>query len=220
MKREHLQRLFPEGVVVEVAGDADGDEQLLHPAEVALMGAMVPARRREFAAGRNTARRALGLLGFPAIALPRHGADRDVAWPAGSTGSISHTRGLCAVACARVTPGLPSVGLDVEQAGPLGDDIVAEICRTDELAMVGSLAPPAPSDWPRLFFAMKEAAFKAWFPVTRQMLAFHDMRIVVDAPGRTYRAEVLYEPASVLRVTGCFNWDGQYVAAGAVLTRG
>jgi 4'-phosphopantetheinyl transferase EntD len=215
-----LSRLYPAGVVVEVANAADEDELLLHGSERALMGAMVRTRRREFAAGRNVARRALARLGFPPGPLLRHDNDRDIEWPRGSTASISHTTGLCAVACGVVGPALRSLGLDVEQAGPLGADIVTAICRPDELVTLGSLAPPVPSDWPRLVFAMKEAAYKAWYPVTRRVLDFPEMRISVDAAARSYSAEVMEAPMPGLSIAGRFGWDGQFVYAGAVLTRG
>lgn len=217
MTRDDLQRLFPESVIVEVATEADADESLLHPAEVALTSAMIPARRREFAAGRNAARRALARLGFHDATLPRRPESPDVLWPEGSTGSISHTRGLEAVACARSSAVL-SVGIDVELAGPLGDDIVDAICRPEELLALGNVPPPRPSDWPRLVFAMKEAAYKALYPVTRRVLTFHDVRVEVNVPRRSYRAEVLDQPADGVQLEGRFAWDNDFVAAGAVLS--
>ncbi len=220
MNSAALQALFPPGIAVDVATPADEDESLLYAAELALMGAMVPARRKEFAAGRNAARRALAQLGFPPTALPRRVGDRDIEWPAGATGSISHTNGLRAIACARIAPELRCVGLDVEQAGPLGDDIRDAICRPDELDAMAELPPPLPSDWPRLLFAMKEAAFKAWYPVSRRMLDFHDMRIAVDVAARTYVGDVLDGPEPGLQLRGRFAWSDRYVAAGAILSSG
>jgi len=35
--------------------------------------------------------------------------------------------------------------------------------------------------WDRLLFSCKESIFKAWFPVTRQWLDFHDVEIVFRA---------------------------------------
>lgn len=216
MTRDDLQRLFPEGVVVEVATESDEDESLLHPAEGALTKAMIPARRREFAAGRNAARRALARLGFHDATLPRRSSSPDVLWPEGSAGSITHTHGLRAVACARSST-IRSLGIDVEQAGPLGDDIIDAICRPEELSAMAGMLPPIPSDWPRLIFAMKEAAYKALYPLTRRVLTFHDMRLEVNVPLQSYRAEVLDEPVH-LRLAGRFAWDDVYVAAGAVVS--
>jgi 4'-phosphopantetheinyl transferase EntD len=217
MTPDDLQRLFPDQVLVEVGTDADENEDLLHPVELALMGAMVATRRREFTAGRNAARRALARLGFADAALPRRGSSRDVEWPAGSAGSISHTRGLRAVACVR-TGELLSVGIDVEEAGLLGADIIDAVCRPDELAALTGTPAPSPSDWPRLLFAMKEAAYKALYPITRRMLTFHDMRIAVTVDSKSFRAEVLHEPVARLQVGGRFGWNEHHVAAGAVVT--
>jgi 4'-phosphopantetheinyl transferase EntD len=216
--QEELRRLFPAGVIVEVATGADENEESLYAEERALMSAMAPARRVEFAAGRNAARRALAQLEAPRVPLLRHGADRDIAWPAGITGSISHTKGLVAVACGRVVPGVRSVGLDVEQAGPLGDDIVSTICRPEELGALARQPPPLPSDWPRLLFAIKEAAYKAWFPVTRREISFQQMRITLDVTERCFEAEVDTNVAAGLRITGRFGWDEPFVYAGAILT--
>lgn len=213
-----LGALYPPGVVVEIATAADDDERLLYDAELALMGTMIPARRREFAAGRNAARRALARLGVPASPVLRHGTDRDIAWPDGTIGSISHTRGLCAVACARITTQLHSLGLDVEQPGPLGDDIVTTICRSDELAMLGAYPPPWPSDWPRLLFTIKEAAYKALYPITRREISFQEMRITLDVAERSYVAEVDGNVLAHLKINGRFGWEDGFVHAGAVLT--
>jgi len=217
MTRDDLQRLFPAAVVIEVATEADEDDSILHPAEQALTKAMVPARKREFAAGRNAARRALARLGFHNATLPRRPSSHDVLWPEGTAGSISHTRGLRVAACVRTTD-LRSVGIDVEEAGPLGRDIVDAICRPEELLTLGRLAAPVPSDWPRLVFAMKEAAYKALYPLTRHMLDFHDARVYIDPLARRYRFEVLDSTMPGMPVTGSFSWNDDYVAASAVLS--
>ena len=65
---------------------------------------------------------------------------------------------------------------------------------------------------------MKEAAYKALYPVTRRVLTFHDMRLDVNVPLHSYRAEVLTQQANGFQIAGRFTWDGVYVAAGAVLS--
>lgn len=217
MMQDALQRLFPDGVVLEVAVAADEDERLLYDGERAAMSGMVDGRRREFAAGRNAARRALARLGIAPGELARREGARDVVWPSGIIGSISHTAGLRAVACAR-TVDFNSVGLDVEKAGSLSAEVAAEICRPGEVDLFAGEAP-LPSDWPRLLFAIKEAAFKAWYPVTRRMLAFHDMLITPDIELNSFRAEVLSAPVEGLSIAGRFGWNDAFVFAGAVLAR-
>lgn len=209
MKEQALAQLFPEGVVVEVATPGDEDESLLDARELALMTAMTPARRKEFTAGRNAARRALQRIGVRSAPLLRIGDSRDVAWPEGSTGSISHTSGLYAVACAS-TFRFRSIGLDVEQAGPLESEIIPTICLPVELAAVATLPSPGTSGWPRLLFAMKEAAYKALFPVTRQVIDFHDMEVRISGVARDFEADV-----SGRLLQGRYGWDDTHVYAGA-----
>jgi len=120
-----LGGLFPEGVVVEVATPEMWEGPLYPEEEVSIRNA-VRKRRREFAAGRNCARRALAFLGVQDCALPM-GNDREVLWPEGIVGSISHCDDLCAVAVAR-RDFAAGIGLDVERAGGAdahGGDVVA-----------------------------------------------------------------------------------------------
>lgn len=227
-----LAQLFPAGVVVEVASPNDaGAAGLLGP-ERQYAERMAPRRVAEFAAGRAAARRALAALGVASAPLTWMHGDRDVAWPAGFVGSISHTQGLAAAVVARSgldawgAP-LAGVGLDVEGAEPLGDELVPRICLPGELAsLAGHAAPPA--GWPKVLFAVKEAAYKAWYPQARVALDFSDMQVTVDPAGR-FRALVLgvgeVQAALAARgvdaragaLLGRFTWDGAHVAAAAVL---
>src|ERR1700761_3617241 len=77
----------------------DAPDVTLFPDEEALLGRAVEKRRREFAAGRGCARRALAALGLPpAPLLPGEGgAPR---WPDGVVGSITHCAGYAAAAVA------------------------------------------------------------------------------------------------------------------------
>jgi 4'-phosphopantetheinyl transferase EntD len=65
---------------------------------------------------------------------------------------------------------------------------------------------------------MKEAAYKAWYPVTRRPLEFHEMRIEMDVGPRSYEAEVVEAPVPGLSITGRFGWGERLVYAGAVLS--
>lgn len=217
--------LFPPGVVVEVARAGDDALSHLYPDELALTAGMAPARMREFAAGRTVARRALANLGVAAAPLLPAPGDRHPVWPGGIIGSISHTRDLCVVAVARRGlivdgRGVASLGIDVEGAGSLDDAVVREICRADELAHLRSMSAP-PSGWPKLLFAMKEAAYKAWYPETGVSLAFEEMRINVTAD-RHFIAEVTSGKAATpgMTIPGRFAWSDEHVAAGALLLLG
>ena len=223
MFSQALASLFPPYVAVEAAGAADADESLLTADEARWLAPMVPMRRREFTMGRNAARRALARLGVAPVTIGRHATDRDPEWPGGVVGSISHSHGVAAAACAR-TGDLLAIGLDVERAGPLGDDIVGEICRPDELDALRSTTSPLPSDWPKLFFAIKEASYKAWFPRTRTPLEFHAMHVTLDPSARRFTATVHHAAAAHLAeapwvLEGRFDWDDEVVLAGALIRR-
>jgi len=217
-----LATLFPPSVVVEAAGPEDADESRLTPEESAWLPPMAAIRRHEFTLGRNAARRALRRLDIPSATIGRHPDDRDPVWPEGIVGSISHSHGVAAAACARAGPIL-GLGLDVERAGPLGDDLIAEICRPDELARFAELAPH-PVDWPKQLFTIKEAAYKAWFPRTRTPLEFHAMQVSLDADARRFSATVRHAATARLGdapwvLEGRFGWNEELLVAGAVLRR-
>ncbi len=63
----------------------------LLPEERQFLIKAVPKRIHEFAGGRACARAALSQIGYGGVAVLR-GADRAPIWPAGATGSITHTR--------------------------------------------------------------------------------------------------------------------------------
>ena len=106
-----IEALFPDGVVTVESTDAFS-EDALRPEERAGLGRAVEKRRREFAAGRACARRALARLEIADAVLPI-GPDRLPAWPAGIVGSITHCAGYCGVAVAR-RGSILCLGLDAE----------------------------------------------------------------------------------------------------------
>jgi 4'-phosphopantetheinyl transferase EntD len=214
-----LAALFPPFVSVEVAGAADAAESALAAEESCWLAPMVSGRRREFTMGRNAARRAMARLGVGPAAIGRHSSDRDPLWPAGIVGSISHAHGVVVAACARENDAR-AIGVDVERAGPLGADLVREICREDELEALRGVAPPAPSDWPKLLFSIKEAGYKAWFPSMRTPLEFHAMRVIPDPAARRFSAHVASAVVmdAAWEVKGGFAWNAELVVAGALLS--
>ncbi|WP_158569371.1 4'-phosphopantetheinyl transferase family protein [Pseudotabrizicola alkalilacus] len=138
----------------------------LMPGEV-LPGA-VPARLREFAAGRFAARMAMAAIGNPAQAIPQ-GADRAPVWPVGLVGSITHTRAAC---LAMVIPAATSrgIGIDLEADTPLEPDLWEAILRPEERAgMTGAQA--------KAVFCAKEAAYKAQYAISRTLYGFDAMRV-------------------------------------------
>jgi 4'-phosphopantetheinyl transferase EntD len=188
--------LLPATVVTVEAGADDWTAPLL-PEEEALIARAVEKRRREFAAGRSCARRALAQLGwtsFPLVAGPR----REPLWPPGIVGAITHCRGYCAAAVARAAD-VRGVGIDAEVRAPLPDGVPGMVCTEEELRRTAAL----PGDhWGTLVFSAKESVYKAWYPLAQRYLDYRDAELAIDAEGGRFRARILLslEP-------GFFPWN-------------
>ena len=169
-----LQALFPRGAVVVAAPTGEG-EFPLHPSEAEFVARAAPKRRRDFAAGRDCARRALAQLGIADFAL-RAAPDRVPLWPAGVVGSISHTTDYClaVVAGTRVAA---AIGVDVEVVGDVGEHLWARICTPREREWLEALDAARRPRAATLVFSAKEAVYKCQYPLTREWLGFHDLEI-------------------------------------------
>jgi 4'-phosphopantetheinyl transferase EntD len=176
--------LVPNSVVaVEVTDDVLPAP--LYPAEAAAVARAVPARRREFATGRVCARRALALLGRPAVAIGV-GSRGDPRWPAGVVGSITHTTGYRACAAA-LSSDVASIGIDAEVHQPLPPGVLAGISSRTERARLTAAGDRIRLD--TVLFSAKEAVFKAWYPLTGQDLGFEDAEIEIYGDG-SFRANL------------------------------
>jgi 4'-phosphopantetheinyl transferase EntD len=81
---------------------------------------------------------------------------------------------------------LGAIGIDAEPHAALGEEILPEIITPAENRRLADLsAASADVHWDRVWFSAKEAVYKAWFPLTRRWLGFHDVELTVDrASGR------------------------------------
>lgn len=169
-----IARLLPPGVVVVEAEEPDWASEPL-PEEAPQVARAVEKRRREFAAGRSCARRALARIGFPDFAVLT-GPNREPIWPAGVVGAITHCAGYCAAAVARAAD-LPAVGIDAEVNAVLTPDVSRLICTEAERAAGARLSGV---NWPVLLFSAKESIYKAWYPITGRWLGYHDAELTLD----------------------------------------
>lgn len=182
-----FSQLFPRAV--GVAASWLSDEVLpLFPEEAQAIGNAVAKRRIEFTAGRHCARLAMAQLGHPACAIPR-GPDRAPVWPSGLVGSITHSTDLCAAVVAR-SDCFRTVGIDTELIDAIPAELVEDILRPDEAGEINRNARPDGADWPTLYFCLKEAAYKAFYPTRRRIIGFQDMRVRVDPEARSFLAEL------------------------------
>ena len=176
----------------------------------------VPARRREFLAGRAAARQAQEALGLVARPVPV-GADRAPIWPEGLCGSISHTADTClAVVCN--DPSVSTIGLDIEEAEPLPDDILETVLTHDERRWIAQ--QPDPRLLARAIFSAKECAYKAQYPLSRQLFGF-EVIAVTPGPGtfeaRFTRAIPPFDAGHMLR--GRLSIGGGLILTGMTIPR-
>ncbi|MFH5772766.1 4'-phosphopantetheinyl transferase [Paracoccus sp. NGMCC 1.201697] len=143
--------------------------QPLAPAEEQAVLRAVPKRRREFALGRMVLRQAIAQAGHvlshqqPIAMRP----DRRPDLPSGIRASLSHGGEYCVAIAA--PPGGPWVGVDVETMHRTPPPGLAEVVA------------PFRSDCgdPLLAFCVKEAMFKAQFPLTGRLLDFSEVPAVI-----------------------------------------
>ena len=167
---------------------------------IALPGALegaIEKRRREYLAGRISARRVLRDLLGAAVSEGDVAADDDDVplWPEGVVGSISHGAGygFAAVAAASRYRGL---GVDVErvvstqQATRLGGRVLTDGEMELRHGKFGGLTE---AEMFTLAFSAKESAYKALFPVHRRVLGFSDVELEGrdGAEGTDRRGELL-----------------------------
>ncbi|MET7381446.1 4'-phosphopantetheinyl transferase superfamily protein [Streptomyces sp. NPDC005526] len=218
-----IEELLPDSVVtVEAYGDDETDRAPLHPEELAVVVKAVDKRRREFAAVRACARRAMEKLGVPPQpVLPGdRGAPR---WPEGLTGSMTHCDGYRAAALVRAVD-LASLGVDAEPHAPLPDGVLSAVALPAERDRLSLLAAREPAvHWDRLLFSAKESVYKAWFPLTGKWLDFTEADIEVHAdPGTPplgrFRAELLV-PGPLVGGRPLTHFEGRWtVRRGLVAT--
>ncbi len=182
--------------------------------EEELVAGAVAKRRREFAAGRDCARRALAALSVPPAPI-LSGPRGEPLWPAGVVGSIAHCAGYAAAAVARAEE-VAALGIDAEPHAPLPPGVLETIARPEELDRIEALAAAQPAiHWDRLLFCAKESIYKAWYPLTGRPLEFGEASVSFD-PGRGGFGARLLVPAPAV---GGKRWNeprGRWLVAGGL----
>ncbi len=214
-----IASLLPESVHT-VTATADAEPPPLLPDEEPCMRRAVGKRRREFAAGRACARTALEHFGIYNHAL-LVGPDRAPVWPANIVGSITHCEGFVGAAVARVGV-IRGIGVDAERADPLHPAAVKLICSPREREWIRVVAPPDYTDWPKLIFSAKEAAYKCLSPWCKRPLGFHDLEITPQpAEGRFAvrpLGDVPFPHAESMQLEGGFAISPTHVFTAVLLT--
>ncbi len=204
--------LFPPGVVaIEWRGDFE--PEALSEAESESLGRAAPQRRREFAAGRECARRALARHGVAGAVIGR-GADRRPLWPSSFVGSIAHTADYAAAAVAH-RKDFASLGLDVERREAVGEHLWRRIAVPAELDWIGGLPVDERVSAATLLFSAKESIYKCVYPWLGLRLGFQDVALEVRSSGAADEGTLEVRSSGAVpalpALTARYRWDGRYV---------
>jgi 4'-phosphopantetheinyl transferase EntD len=177
-----LSLLAPDGTGVAACRAEASLVDRLIPGERVLVESARPVRRAEFAAGRHCAHRALATIGVDAGPIGR-GARGQPVWPAGMTGSISHAAGLAAAVAGPVMESVAALGLDVEAADALDEELWSHVLTASERAVCE--ASDDPGAVATSVFSAKEAAFKAVYPLLGVEIDFLEAHAELGAEAGT-----------------------------------
>lgn len=136
-----------------------------------------PARGRASGAARIVARRLLEDLGFDGAAALARSPTGAPQWPTGFVGSLAHdeTFAVAAVAAAAPHGTIAGIGVDVEPAEPLPEDVVDLVLTREEARETAGDGLAR-----RLIFCAKEAVYKAVHPLDGTALDYHDIRVSLE----------------------------------------
>jgi 4'-phosphopantetheinyl transferase EntD len=216
-----IEKIFSRDVVTVVA-DGEMWTKEPHPEEAAFVRNAVAKRKREFAAGRNCARRALLILGVePGPVLV--GSHREPIWPPGVVGSLTHCGAYCAAAVAREEQ-FVGLGVDAEASDSLDPKLISMVCTPGEVEWVKNHEAPPHGDWHKVIFSAKESVYKCIFPLVRRVLEHHEVEIRLDRSSHRFSVQLLFESHDVLRglapLRGRYAIGYEYIVTGVSIARG
>lgn len=163
-----VRAILPAGLALGVA-DPQAQPTPFWPGEEITA---LPRRVAEYCAGRRAARDAMTALGLTAKPVPM-GPDRAPIWPQGLTGSISHSGSAC-FAAVGTTADWRGLGIDLEPEVPLEPELWPTILRPEEIEVL------ADATQAMALFVIKEAVYKAQYPITKLLFGFEVLTVRLD----------------------------------------
>lgn len=203
---------LPAFVTFRIAAFDGLDAPVLEAEAASLSPAAGERRRRDYAAGRNLARRLLAPLGYGGHALVQTAAGAPQ-WPTGVVGSISHCKDRVFAAVAPADRA-EAIGIDIETVARFHDGLAHHILTAQERARL----PADRAERQRrmaIAFSAKEAFYKHQSVLFGARLTFHDAEIHIDAQRRGFSI-VMTNPGEhgrlAMETTGFYAVDGAHVA--------
>jgi 4'-phosphopantetheinyl transferase EntD len=179
---------------------------LSHTEDHPLSGA-TPKRKREFSAGRESARTALTKLGIVDTHIPI-GLSREPLWPDGMVGSISHSAGL-AIAIVAPRSHFAAIGIDIELAETVDRSLWSDILTYREIEWILKHSATQHANLASVIFCAKESFYKLQFPATKAWVDFLDAEVSPDLDTGTFRLRCAQR--SVARVFERREFVGKYI---------
>lgn len=168
-----LEAAAPPGVLLAARRICPGDELALLACESRSVARGPAARQRASGAARLAARALLSGLGHADAPLPNNASGAPV-WPEGIVGSLAHDD-TTAIAGVANLQGFISLGVDVEPAAPLPNDLTELVLTPRER----TFAKPRPT-LGRMVFCIKEAVYKCCYHADAVHLEFADISVDFD----------------------------------------
>jgi 4'-phosphopantetheinyl transferase EntD len=169
-----MEALALPGVLIDHRLISEGDEHALLSEERGAFASSVARVRRASGAARMVARELLVGLGHLRQAIPKSASGVPV-WPAGVVGSLAHDAAI-AVAAVALRRDYSGLGIDVEPNEPLDPELVPIVATADERQQICDDPHRA-----RLLFAIKEAVYKAVYPLDGRFLDHHDVNACLSS---------------------------------------
>jgi len=199
--------LFPEPCALAMQRYDRFVVSLPEVADLSLANA-VEKRRREFSGGRIAAHAALKKLGAgDSLSIPV-GDARNPLWPAGFTGSITHTAGLAIAVVAR-TERLAAVGIDLELANAVQPELWPSLLRAPEIELVSRMPAAEQSRWATMMFSAKESFYKLQYPLTGEWVDFLEAEVSISE--KTGCFELFCSQSSVVRKLEGSRFAGRHL---------
>jgi 4'-phosphopantetheinyl transferase EntD len=169
-----IERLSSPDILVGCRRIQPGDELDLMPEEARSITSQLIRMRRASGAARALGRDLLARFGHARCAIPKGGGGAPQ-WPAGFVGSFAHDGDIAVTVVARARA-FGAVGIDIEPAEPLPDDL-------RDLVVTPSEHPRLAEDpyQGRLLFAAKEAVYKAIAAREGLLLDYQDIDVDLAA---------------------------------------
>jgi 4'-phosphopantetheinyl transferase EntD len=165
-----LEDITMPGVLIDHRIITDGDEFGLFPEEHSAFARSVIKVQRASGAARIVARGLMQRLGISPRPILKTTAGMPQ-WPDGLVGSLAHDSTVAVAALARRADFL-SIGVDIEPAERLDPDLLTLVATEGERAEIENSPLQG-----RLLFAIKEAIYKAVYPLDGTFLDHHDVEV-------------------------------------------